>query len=99
MKILIGLSGGLDSTYAAYLLKEAGHEVIGASVLMHEYTDNLAAKEAANAVGIPYLELDCRERFQEKVVKHFVSEYCRGRTPNPCIECNPHVKFSHRKRV
>ncbi len=94
MKILIGLSGGLDSTYAAHLLKEQGHEVIGASVIMHQYTDITSAEETAKAVGIPHLVLDARETFKERVVARFLTDYTAGRTPNPCVECNPAVKFA-----
>lgn len=94
MRILIGLSGGLDSTFAAHQLKQEGHEVVGAAVIMHEYTDISAAKEAAEAVGIPFVTLDCREQFQEKVVSRFIADYTAGRTPNPCVECNPKIKFA-----
>lgn len=93
MKILIGLSGGLDSTYAAHLLKEQGHEVVGASVLMHEYTDISAAREASEAVGIPFVTVDFSDVFREKVISRFISDYKKGKTPNPCVECNPAVKF------
>ncbi len=93
MRILVGLSGGLDSTYTAHLLKEAGHEVIGASVVMHDFTDTSEAEKSASDVGIPYIKIDCRKRFDEYVVEKFISEYSCGRTPNPCIECNPYVKF------
>ena len=94
MKILVGLSGGLDSTYAAYFLKKNGHDVTGAAVIMHEYTDLRAARESAEAVGIPFVKIDARDAFQSKVVTKFVSEYCSARTPNPCVECNPGVKFA-----
>ena len=94
MKILIGLSGGLDSTYAAHILKEQGHEVIGASVIMHQYTDLPAAEETAKAVGIPHVILDAREAFKERVIARFLNDYVAGRTPNPCVECNPAVKFA-----
>ena len=93
MKILIGLSGGLDSTYAAYLLKEQGHEVVGAAAVMHEYTDVSAAETAARQVGIPFVTVDYREQFQKNVVARFINDYKNGRTPNPCIVCNPTVKF------
>ncbi len=93
MRILIGLSGGLDSTYAAYYLKAQGHEVVGAAVIMHEYTDISSAKAAADAVGIPFVTIDFREEFKDKVVRRFIEDYKQGRTPNPCVECNPAVKF------
>ena len=94
MRILIGLSGGLDSTYAAHLLQEQGHEVIGASVIMHQYTDITSAEDTAKTVGIPHVVLDARETFKERVIAHFLADYTAGRTPNPCVECNPAVKFA-----
>ncbi len=94
MKILIGLSGGLDSTYAAHLLKEQGHDVTGCAVIMHEYTDISGARACAAAVDIPFVTLDARERFEDTVISSFVSEYTRARTPNPCALCNPKVKFA-----
>lgn len=93
MKILIGLSGGLDSTYAAVFLKEQGYEVVGAAVIMHDYTDLTAARMAAEAAGIEYREIDCREEFREKVIGNFTEEYINARTPNPCVVCNRHIKF------
>ena len=93
MKILVGLSGGLDSTYAAYLLKNQGHEVVGASVIMHKYTDITAAEDAARAVGIPFVVINAEELFKERIVSRFINDYINGRTPNPCIECNPNIKF------
>lgn len=94
MKILVGLSGGLDSTYAAHLLKQQGHEVVGAAVVMHQYTDITAAREAAQALDIDLIELDCRKRFEGVVIERFIKDYTAGRTPNPCVECNPLVKFA-----
>ncbi len=92
MKYLVGMSGGLDSTYVAHLLKEQGHEVFGATLVMHEHTEVDAARESARQVGIPLYEIDCRARFEECVIENFVSEYQKGRTPNPCIVCNRYVK-------
>lgn len=93
MKILLGISGGVDSTYAALKLKEEGHEVEGAVLLMHDYTDVEAARRAAAEVGIPCHVIDVRDRFADVVPKNFVSEYAKGRTPNPCVICNSEVKF------
>lgn len=93
MKILLGMSGGLDSTYAAKKLLDDGHEVEGAVLVMHEHTDVAGAGQAADKLGIPLHIIDCRERFLEKVKHPFAEDYACGRTPNPCIVCNPEVKF------
>lgn len=92
MKILVGISGGVDSAYAAYKLKSEGHEVEGAVLIMHDYTELSAAREAAESVDIALHEIDCRESF-EQIKENFVTEYSSGRTPNPCIICNERVKF------
>ncbi len=94
MRILVGMSGGLDSTYAAKALLAEGHEIEGAVLLLHPYTELSAAESAAAQVGIPLHVIDGRERFQKTVQENFVQEYLRGRTPNPCIVCNREVKFS-----
>ena len=95
MRILVGMSGGIDSTYAALKLKNEGHTVEGAVLIMHGYTELSAAKEAADAVGIPLHTVDVREAFNEKVIPNFISEYKNARTPNPCIICNAEVKFRY----
>lgn len=87
------MSGGVDSTYAALKLKEEGHDVAGAVLVMHEYTETEAAQAAARSVGIPLYKIDCRDIFESRVVSNFISEYLSGRTPNPCIVCNSEVKF------
>ena len=92
MKILVGMSGGLDSTYAVLKLINEGHEVEGAVIVMHEHTEIDGAREAADALGIKLHVLDGRALFQA-VKDNFVNEYASGRTPNPCIVCNPLVKF------
>lgn len=92
MRILVGMSGGLDSTYAALKLKSEGHEVEGAVVDMHEYADVAGARESAHSLGIKLHVIDARGLF-EAVKENFVSEYSSGRTPNPCVVCNPLVKF------
>ena len=92
MKILVGMSGGLDSTYAALKLINEGHEVSGAVVVMHDHTELDGARAAATALGISLYEIDAIDKF-DVVKKNFVSEYSKGRTPNPCIVCNPLVKF------
>ena len=94
-KVLVALSGGVDSSVCVHLLKQAGYEV-GAVVLnmsqAHGSTVE-AARRSAEEQGIPLVVKDMSEPFQKKVVSYFVSEYQRGRTPNPCIVCNPLVKF------
>ena len=93
MKILLGISGGVDSAYAAYKLKSEGHEVEGAVIKMHEHTEIDAAVEAAESIGIPLHIIDATVAFDRIIKESFASEYIRGRTPNPCIVCNPEVKF------
>ncbi len=94
MKILVGLSGGLDSTYTAYKLINEGHEVEGIVLKMHDYTDISAAKKTAELLGIKLHILDCRESFKKYVISNFISEYSSGHTPNPCTVCNRYVKIS-----
>ena len=93
MKVLLGMSGGLDSTYAAVRLREMGYEVEGAVLRMHEYTEIKEAEDSANALGIPLHVVDCREVFKKCVIDNFATEYLSARTPNPCIICNAEVKL------
>lgn len=94
-RILVALSGGVDSATSVVMLKEQGYEVHGVVIKMspaHEKTVE-EAKEAAKQLGIPLYIEDKTEDFEQYVASYFVSEYCKGRTPNPCIVCNPLVKF------
>ena len=93
MRILVGMSGGADSSFAALRLLDEGHEVEGAVLVMHDYTDTAAASVAAREIGIPLHVVDCRAAFEDFVVNYFVNEYKNGRTPNPCTVCNGAVKF------
>lgn len=94
MRILLGMSGGLDSTCAAKILISEGHSVEGAVLVMHDYTESWEAKAAADSLGIVLHTVDGRERFRSVVQKYFVDEYMQGRTPNPCVICNREVKLS-----
>ncbi len=91
-KVILGLSGGVDSAVAAHLLREAGYEVLGL------YLDNglpglREAERAAAALGISLTAVDTRSAMEEQVCAPFAAAYLRGETPNPCILCNPAVKF------
>ena len=107
-RVVVAMSGGVDSSIAAALLVELGYEVIGVTMqIWPEMEEEIELREGgccsvaavedarrvANALGIPYYVLNFRENFQEKVIDYFIREYSRGRTPNPCIACNRHVKF------
>lgn len=103
-KIVIGMSGGVDSSVAAYLLKEQGYEVIGVTMVHWKESGvpdeacpsiqaAAEAKEVARQLDIPHYTLDfCRE-FKTHVMDYFAAEYLRGRTPNPCTVCNRYVKW------
>lgn len=93
LRVLLGMSGGLDSTYAAQKLRNEGALVEGAVLKMHEFTDVDAARRAAQELGIPLHVIDCTKAFRETVVENFIDEYLLARTPNPCVICNREVKF------
>lgn len=93
-RILLGMSGGIDSTYAATELRRRGYEVIGAFLRMTEDGDTESARRAAEALDVPLTVVDCTERFRDIVIGNFLSEYAAARTPNPCIVCNRFVKIA-----
>ena len=90
---MVGMSGGVDSAVAAFLLKEKGYRVFGVSLVMHAQTDG-GAREAARSVGVPLYEIDAQDKFKRYVTDLFVHEYANGKTPNPCVICNRRVKFN-----
>lgn len=94
MKILVGISGGVDSAFAAKMLKERGDDVTCCILKMHEFSDTLGARKVADELGLELVEIDCTKRFDNTIKSYFVREYMRGRTPNPCIVCNERVKFA-----
>ncbi len=98
-KVLLGMSGGVDSSVSAYLLKEEGYDVIGITLELfagssccntETYID---AKNVCNSIGILHITYDQKENFKSKVIDNFIDEYSKQRTPNPCIECNKYMKF------
>lgn len=107
-KVVVGMSGGVDSSVAAYLLKEQGYEVIGVTmqIWQDEDRDEIEenggccglsavddARRIANALDIPYYVMNFKEDFEKYVIDYFVKEYQEARTPNPCIACNRYVKW------
>ena len=97
-KVMVGMSGGVDSSAAAALLIEQGYEVIGATMRLTPGSDDIRveeqdAKKVCDTLGIEHFVLDFREEFKKYVIDYFVNEYIAGRTPNPCIACNKHIKF------
>lgn len=93
-RLAAAMSGGVDSSAAAFLLREQGHRVTGVTLRLAGPGDGVEdARDAARRLGIGHLVLDLSGRFREQVVDPFVLEYERGRTPNPCVECNRRIKF------
>ena len=91
-RVLIGMSGGIDSTATCLMLREQGYEVIG--LTMWVWGDEpVEARQLAEAMGIEHHIADEREGFRKTVVQYFIAEYRNGRTPNPCVMCNPLFKF------
>lgn len=95
MRILLGLSGGLDSAYSAKLLLDKGYEVEGAVLIMHGCTELDDCRAVAESLSIPLHVIDCRDAFSRSVEQNLIDEYLAGRTPNPCIICNSEIKFKY----
>lgn len=106
--VVIGMSGGVDSSVAAYLLKEQGYNVIGVTmqiwqeddVQVREYEGGCCglsavddARRVADQLNIPYYVMNFRNEFRDKVINYFIDEYRKGNTPNPCIACNKYLKW------
>ena len=101
MRVVVGISGGVDSSVAAYLLKKQGHEVIGLFMINWEEKDGQCTAEAdfedvkrvCNKLGIPYFSVNYAKEYYDRVFKYFLDEYKKGRTPNPDVLCNREIKF------
>jgi len=107
MRVVVAMSGGVDSSVAAALLAEQGHDVIGLSMQLYPHGDGAAhfgscctlddlndARRVASAIGFPHYILNFEQQFREAVISNFVTEYASGRTPLPCAHCNSDLKFS-----
>ena len=107
-KVVVGMSGGVDSSVAAFLLKKQGYDVIGVTMQIWQDEENVQVEENGGCCGlsavddarrvaqmldIPYYVMNFKKEFKENVMDYFVGEYLCGRTPNPCIACNRFVKW------
>lgn len=97
-KVLLGMSGGVDSSVSAILLQKQGYEVIGCTMKLWgiEGDTNTAvqdAKRVCDELGMLHCTINCREVFRNMVVDNFIQEYKEAKTPNPCVECNRYLKF------
>lgn len=97
MKVLLGMSGGTDSSVAAMLLQDAGYEVIGVTFRFYELNDSTEylddARRLAESLGMKHITFDARVVFKEQIVDYFIDEYMSGRTPVPCTLCNNYLKW------
>lgn len=93
-RVLLGMSGGVDSSASAVLLQKQGYEVIGATMKLWEETVISDAKKVCEKLGIEHHVIDLREMFKEKVINNFICTYMCAKTPNPCVECNKFMKFA-----
>ena len=107
-KVVVGMSGGVDSSVAAWLLKNQGYDVIGVTMQIWQDEEEAAmeehggccglsavddARRVAAALDIPYYVMNFKKEFKENVIDYFIDDYLHGRTPNPCIACNRYVKW------
>lgn len=98
-KVMVGMSGGVDSAVSAYVLKKAGYDVTGVNCRFYDEDkdkicdDALDAKKVADTLGIPFDIYKLYDDFEKEVISSFIHSYLKGETPNPCIECNKHLKF------
>lgn len=96
MRVAVAMSGGLDSTASAFILKKSGHDVTGLHIRLHAGSDASweMARDEAEQIGVPINKVDLSHEFQELVIRCFVEEYSRGRTPSPCPVCNRFIKMT-----
>jgi len=98
-KVLVGMSGGVDSSMSAYMLQKEGFKVSGVYMKLHNLRDGYhekniqAGKKVADFLGIDYHILDLSKQFKSEVYNYFIDEYEKGKTPNPCVKCNRNIKF------
>ena len=109
-RVLVAMSGGIDSSICAMMLHEQGYEVVGITLKTWEYSSTCTtgkesgccnidsfndARDLAVSMGFPYYIIDIKEEFEAKIINNFVDEYLAGRTPNPCVLCNTYIKWDY----
>jgi tRNA-specific 2-thiouridylase len=92
-KVIVAMSGGVDSSVSAALLKKNGYDVIAVFMRMHEHNNPNDARKVSKKLGIKFEVLDIRREFKKRVVDYLIKGYRKGNTPNPCVECNKYIKF------